>query len=131
MSSSLVTSIFTLGVQGPPGPPGPGSALTGLTLISTNITLVSGQFAPIDTRVASVTLTMPPAIDGAIVGLVDVFGQSTLRPIVILANGAGVTVADPSNPGNYGTTVHIAQQGATVWWLYCAAAGNLWVPIWW
>lgn len=129
--TSPVTSVFTLGVQGPPGPPGAGASLAGLALISANTTLVSGQFAPVDVRIASVTLTMPPTVDGAICGLVDVFGQSALRPIVILANGAGVTIADPSNPGNYGTTVHLAQQGATVWWLYCAAAGNLWIPIWW
>lgn len=131
MTQPVSVQVFTIGTQGPPGV---GVSFGAISLVTASATLASGTYSPVDVRAGSIVLTLPPAVDGSLVGVADVFGYSAINPIVVNAQGAGVLVADPSNPGAYAASVHIAQQGQVVWWAFVlgtAGSVNRWLPVWW
>jgi hypothetical protein len=128
-------SLFTVGEQGPPGIGVSFGGMVFVTFATTGATLVSGAFTPIDCRGGPVTVVLPPAIDGSLVGIGDTFAFSSVNPIGIQAQGAGVTVADPSNAGSFAAFVHLAAPGGpTLWFAFNLGPGgsvNKWLPVWW
>jgi hypothetical protein len=99
--------------------------------------LLPGTFTPVNTTTGQVTLTMPLGqgatlpLEGMMIGVGDYAGASaSVAPIVMLAQGTGTTMADPSKPGSFAALVKIAQQGQVVWWRYFATP-NQWIAVFW
>lgn len=121
-------TVVTIGVQGPPGLGISFAGLTILTSAQSGATLTPNVMSPIDARGGTSVWMFPVATDGMLVGVGDAYGASQLNPIQLVAQGVGVTIADPSIAGVYGTTVHVAVSSfATFWWSYILTA-NKWVP---
>jgi hypothetical protein len=130
-------TLMTLGIQGPPGINVAFAGITPVTFAQSGLALLSGGFYPVDTLNGfpmgggNVVLNAPAGVDGALFGVSDLFGNSTSNPIIINAVGIGVTIGDPSNPGVFTASVHIAATGAvTAWWAFLQSISK-WVPVWW
>ena len=121
-----MANTITIPFIGIPGPPGAG-ALTAMTdTASGTVQALTGAYVPVDSRTAQVTVQTPLVpTDGAVFVVADVYGQSAVRPILITAQGIGITIADPSWSGVgslYGATATIRQQSAVQTWRYSSAA---------
>jgi hypothetical protein len=98
--------------------------------------LLPGTFYPVNTTAGAVSVTLPLGagnvlpLEGMMVGVGDYAGTSQTHAITVLAQGAGTTIGDPANHGNYASSVSIAQKGYIVWWRY-AATPNQWIPVFW
>jgi hypothetical protein len=116
----------------------PPSGVAAVAPINTSQTLLPGVFYPTDTSAGqAVTLTFPITAggtlptEGMLIGVSDYKGTSaSVAPIILLAQGTGVQLANPSNPGQFGSPVQIAQQGQVVWWRYFSSV-NRWIAIAW
>jgi hypothetical protein len=80
--------------------------------------LVFSSTYAIDLRLGPVTMLMPLfPTDGLTVEMADWYNLSSVGspgagqpggPIVLSTGGSGITIEDPSNPGTFATSVHIA-----------------------
>lgn len=85
--------------------------------------LASEIMAAVNTSTGAVTVLTPLAQDGA---SLPTNGQvfcvkpvaASATPITVQANGAGVTVENPSNAGNFGATGLVPGQGSGAWFKY-------------
>ncbi len=124
--ASLVTSVIALVVQSNTQVAGEGvdpnacAAIAGVdtwtffgpVAVPTTFAPTSSQnFVAVDsTGAGQVTINAPSPSDGQNLVVADWKGNAALKPIKIAGLG-GFTVADPGNPGNYGSPVAISTQG--------------------
>lgn len=111
-----------------PGIPGPGafSAAADLVPAASPFQGVSGQLVPCDVRAGPVTVQFPVGpTDGALFAVSDIYGLSSVNPVRLVAEGVGVTIADPSSPGpgtTYGAVASLSGQLPQVTWRYSASS---------
>lgn len=117
----------------PQGPPGPG-ALTAqaiLTPVSSSLQLSAGSFQPVDVRTGPVDLLAPLSpTEGQLFAVFDAYGQTTVNPISVAAQGSGVTIVNPQWNGNGSPYQASATLIGTlgVWRYRFSQALNAWIP---
>lgn len=122
--SNPITVPFVL----TPGPAGPGFLATAADAVpgGNPTQIVAGTFVGADCRTGPVIMTAPVApTDGQMFAVSDLYGQSSVSPIIVNSSGVGVTIANPSWSGVgslYGASASMAQPGAPVQvWRFNAA----------
>lgn len=136
------TLVFSPALQGPPGVPGTSQGIA-WTVVTSSMSpyqmnpIPPGGDAPITIAIAYDTRTGPGEIlfysspqDGAVVVLADPFNLSSAGNTIMLGTQnplADPDFEDPSNPGSYGVTGHIANpNGRGAKWKYSKQL-NIWI----